>query len=227
MEPKKVVSSHWQSQRAKMSLMIEKVQTLDDAGRSQAWRSLASRCQSGRYTPELAYECACQLSTFVTELYLSKDGSYLRNAIAKTPGSDDPEFMRMCYIGLTMQRSSDVWGLLGPKLMKIYPEDILLKKGFVNESIFGDLPLEYRYQGRTILDRDLKSVYTEYTFIDLTAEMENRLYWWTSKRIHLDLGITFTENFIAQARLKRRSTVQAEAMLKVLKEQKAKGKYID
>lgn len=180
-----------------------------------------------KYTDEGLYYAAHLRGRYFRELYGTKASNKLYFVMDTAVGVDDPEFLRTMYLAITNTRDSLDWKLLGPKLRKIFPNDDELKCAFVNEAIFGSLPTEYMYQGRTILYRDLKSELDEYRFIELAAECEHHLYWRNQRKVHLTEAIRYLKLFIPMRRDRKGSTKQAEALLKVFEERLAKGKYVD
>ncbi len=226
-EPKQKVSRHWAEVRDESKRKSDQLAKRSEKARYAAFAQIVGDLEGTKYTDERLYYAAHLRGRFFRELYGTRASNQLYSLMNTAIGVDDPEFLRTMYLAITNTRDALDWKLLGPKLRKIFPHDEELKRAFVNEAIFGSLPTEYIYQGRTILYRDLKNELEEFRFIDLAAECENRLYWRNQRKIHLTEAIKYLKLFVPLQRKRNGSTKQAEAVLKVLEERLAKGKYVD
>lgn len=227
-EPKSIVSADWAKTKVRTQ---SELANLSANTAKERIDTLTKRCRSAKSAPSLTpseiYFLSSAYVEYFPELRKTTYNVDIEQILWKKEGANDPEFMRMAYAALCRKRSPGKWGTLGVKLRKIFPNDLLTKQSFVKDCIFGELPLNYVYEGRTILNRDLKSDYSEYGFVDLSANLEMNLYFRTKRKIHLDSSIYFLEKLISLQKKRGESTKGSEAWLPRLKKFLAEKEYIE
>jgi len=227
-EPKSVVSKSWQQNRSSAQSEMARLQQLSSSARLNSINKQIAKVKQAR-SPENyeIYLLANITVNFFPELYNTQASEDIEQVLWRNSGTNDPEFMRMAYAALCRKRSPGRWKLLGVKLRKIFQGDLIVNQAFVRESIFGELPLNYAYEARTLFNRDLKSTFSTYAFTDLSANLEMNLYFRTKRKVHLDEAIKNLDKLITLQTNRREDTKNSKIWLTKLKKKLSEKDFID
>ncbi|MFM9872259.1 MAG: hypothetical protein ACKVQS_02195 [Fimbriimonadaceae bacterium] len=226
--PKPKISPEWNEIKVQTGDKISDLRKLSKAARLSKLENQSKAAFNNFQTKSSEiYFLSTALVEFYLELFNTPTLNNIEQILWRRPGTDDPEFMRIAYAALCRNQAPGRWGLLGVKLRKTFPEDLLTKQSYVKDCIFGKLPLNYCYEGRSLLYGELKSGYSEYGFTDLSANLEMSLYFKTKRKIHLDASIQLLNKIIPLQKKRGEDTRGSDAWLRRLQSSLGKKEYVD